>query len=148
MGVRQWWDLRVAKRGRTRSRSALCGVLAFDQNLGLWPALLGGIGWIVAFDHGGYLLRRRYGARMLASVATLERRRGHTARLCKPLRALAGDAGLTAAAYPVFTVVNAVSALVLGAASVGSGYSAHSCGAPPRASRRGSAWVSWGRWSQ
>ncbi len=54
MGVRQWWDLRVAKRGRTRSRSALCGVLAFDQNLGLWPALLGGIGWIVAFDHGGY----------------------------------------------------------------------------------------------
>ena len=46
------------KHAVSRSGAAVCGVIGFHHHVGVWPALLGAVGWLIAFDHVGYLLRR------------------------------------------------------------------------------------------
>ena len=115
---------RVAKRGFSRAGSALCGVRGFEQHLGLWPALLGGVGWLLASDHAGYLLRRCYAARIRARLAPWPTKGPTRRRLIAALHALIGDPRRDRAdSYPVFALVNAASALIWGSAFVGAGYS-------------------------
>jgi hypothetical protein len=81
---------RVPKRGFTRGGNTVCGVLGFQQHLGLWPALLGGVGWLVASDHAGYLLRRRYGAQMRARLSRWQPKGPAHRQLLASLDMLAG----------------------------------------------------------
>lgn len=114
---------RVANRGFTRGGSALCGVLGFEQHLGLWPALLGGVGWLIASDHAGYLLRRRYAERMRARLSRWHPKDRAHGRLIASLHVLVGDPRrVGAVSYPLFALINAASALVWGSAFVGAGY--------------------------
>ncbi len=54
------------KHAVSRSGAAVYGVIGFHHHVGVWPALLGAVGWLIAFDHVGYLLRRRYSDRAQA----------------------------------------------------------------------------------
>jgi hypothetical protein len=116
-------DFRVSKRGFTRGGSTLCGVLGFQQHLGLWAALLGGVGWLIASDHAGYLLRRRYGPRMRARLSRWQPKGPAHNQLLASLHMLAGDSRRVAAtSYPVFALLNAGNASLWGSTFVGGGY--------------------------
>jgi hypothetical protein len=97
-------------------------VLGFEQHLGVWPALLGGIGWLIASDQAGYLVRRRYGTRVWAWLS----RRQPNGRACRWLlacsRKVVGEPHRHTASYRIFVVINTVGAVVWGAAFVGAGY--------------------------
>jgi hypothetical protein len=99
-------------------------VLGFQQHVGLWLSLLGGVGWLVASDHAGYLLRRRYGAHLRVRLSRWQAKGSVLQRpLVLTLHMLSGDARRVAAAsYPVFALVNAGSALLWGSTFVGVGY--------------------------
>jgi hypothetical protein len=111
-----------AKHGVSRSGTTVCGVIGFEQHMGVWPALLGAIGWLIAFDHIGYLLRRRYGD---IARAWLSRGRSKGWARCRPMNYLCkwlGDPGWAGASYRTFLQNNTASAVVWGAAFVGVGY--------------------------
>jgi hypothetical protein len=114
---------RVAKSGITRGGSALCGVFGFQQHLGLGSALLGGLGWLIAADHAGFLLRRRYGPRIQARLRRWQTNRRLPTRLSALLHArVVLPDHLARTPYRVFALVNTIAALVWGAAFVGTGY--------------------------
>ena len=114
---------RVGKRGITRSGSALCGVVGFEQHLGLWSALIGGVGWLIALDHGGYFLRRRYGARTKVRLSGWQPTRPGARLLRALLHRLIGDPrAIRTISYPRFAFIHAASALVWGSVFVGVGY--------------------------
>jgi hypothetical protein len=114
---------RVAKSGITRSGSALCGVLGFQQHLGLGSAVLGGLGWLIASDHAGFLLRRRYGPRIQAHVRRWQSKSRLPTRLIAPLHARVALPGhLAKTPYRVFALINTIGAVVWGAAFVSAGY--------------------------
>lgn len=114
---------RVVKRGITRSGSALCGVVGFEQHLGLWSALIGGVDWLIAMDHGGYFLRRRYGARTKVRLSGWQPTRPGARLLRAVLHRLIGDPrAIRAISYARFAFIDAASALVWGSVFVGFGY--------------------------
>jgi hypothetical protein len=85
--------------------------------------LLGGVGWLVASDHAGYLLRRRYGAQMRARLSRWQPKGPAHKQLLASLHMLAGDSRRVAAtSYPVFALLNAGNASVWGSTFVGAGY--------------------------
>jgi membrane protein DedA with SNARE-associated domain len=114
---------RVAKPGFTRCGSAVCGVLGFEQHLGLAMALAGGVGWLIGSDHVSFLLRRRYGA---WAGAHLKRRQPNgrvDARVVSLLRGLVVlPRHLATTPYRVFALINLVSATGWGIAFVWTGY--------------------------
>jgi hypothetical protein len=114
---------RVAKSGIARSGSALCGVIGFQQHLGLGSAVVGGLGWLIASDHAGFLLRRRYGPRIQARVRRWQSKSRLPTRLIAPLHARVVLRGhLAKTPYRVFAVINTIGAVVWGAAFVSAGY--------------------------
>jgi hypothetical protein len=114
---------RVAKSGITRSGSALCGVVGFQQHLGLGSAALGGLGWLIASDHAGFLLRRRYGPGIQARVRRWQSKSRLPTRLIAPLHArIALPGHLAKTPYRVFALINTLGAVVWGAAFVSAGY--------------------------
>ncbi len=114
---------RVAKRGVTRIGSALCGVFGFQQHLGLWTALFGGVGWLVVSDQAGFLLRRRYGTRLRARLSRWKSRGRLRPRLAASLQVMVAlPEHLGATPYRVFALINTVGAVAWGALFVGIGY--------------------------
>jgi hypothetical protein len=114
---------RVAKSGITRGGSALCGVFGFQQHLGLGSALLGGLGWLIAADHAGFLLRRRYGPRIQARLRRWQANRRLPTRLIALLHArLVLPDHLARTPYRVFALINTIGALAWGAPFVWTGY--------------------------
>ncbi|MDT5161807.1 MAG: hypothetical protein QOC90_2117 [Mycobacterium sp.] len=113
----------VAKSGITRSGSALCGVIGFQQHLGLGSAVVGGLGWLIASDHAGFLLRRRYGPGIQARVRRWQSKSRLPTSLIAPLHARVVLRGhLAKTPYRVFAVINTIGAVVWGAAFVSAGY--------------------------
>jgi hypothetical protein len=130
---------RITPPGVRRSGSALCGILGFQQHLSLWLPMLGGIGWIIASDNAGYLLRRRFGARLAKLRSEWQPRTSLRRRVRTSLHAMTGDprAG-SAVSYRMFALVNGAHAVVWGSAFVGMGYLFMACwdSAPPDWTRR------------
>lgn len=113
---------RRAMRGVPRIGSAVCGVLGFEQQLGLGLALLGGVGGLIGSDHVGYVLRRRYADRARARLTRWQPKRRVHRWLIALLHLLVGDPRRLSASYRAFAVTNTVSAVVWGGAFVGVGY--------------------------
>jgi membrane protein DedA with SNARE-associated domain len=97
-------------------------VLGFEQHLGVWPALLGGIGWLIVSDQAGYLLRRRYGARLWARLSRWQPPGRVNRCLRASFRSVVGQPSRHTASYRRFVVINTVGAVAWGAAFVGAGY--------------------------
>ncbi len=113
----------VAKSGLTRSGSTLCGVVGFQQHLGLGSALLGGLGWLIASDHAGFLLRRRYGPRIQLHLRRWQPTRRLPTWLIGMLHVRAVLSGrLASTPYRVFALINTIGAVGWGAAFVWTGY--------------------------
>ncbi len=114
---------RVAKRPAARCGAALYGVLGFAPARGVVAGLLGGVAWLIAADHAGYALRRRWGprvvARLPASPATAAPATAVTARLTVLLKALISPPEV---GYRVFVLSSTGGAVVWAAAFVGVGY--------------------------
>ncbi len=114
---------RVAKRASARCGAALYGVLGFAPARGVVAGLLGGVAWLIAADHAGYALRRRWGprvvARLPASPATAAPATAVTARLTVLLKALISPPEV---GYRVFVLSSTGGAVVWAAAFVGVGY--------------------------
>lgn len=106
----------------SRSGAAVCGVIGFHHHVGVWPALLGAVGWLIAFDHVGYLLRRRYSDRAQAWLSQWQPTGWASSRLVNSVREWVADPSRVGAAYLTFVVNNTASAVVWGAAFAGLGY--------------------------
>lgn len=87
-----------------------------------WPALLGAVGWLIAFDQVGYLLRRRYTDRAQAWLSQWQPTGRASSRLVNAVHKWVADPSRESAAYRTFVVNNTASALVWGAAFAGLGY--------------------------
>jgi membrane protein DedA with SNARE-associated domain len=111
-----------AKHALSRSGAAVCGVIGFHQHMGIWPALLGAIGWLIAFDHIGYLLRRRYSDRVRAWLSRWHPIGWAGSRLVNSVRKWVADPSRMRASYRTFVVDNTANATVWGSAFVGVGY--------------------------
>jgi membrane protein DedA with SNARE-associated domain len=110
------------KHALSRSGAAVCGVIGFHHHLGVWPALMGAIGWLIAFDHVGYLLRRRYSDRAQAWLSQWQPTGRASSRLVNSLHKWVADPSRVAAAYRTFVVNNTASAVAWGGAFAGVGY--------------------------
>ena len=114
---------RVAKPGFTRCGSATCGVIGFQQHLGLGVAVLGGVGWLIGSDHASFLLRRRCGAWAGGLLARLRSPGRVRARLVCLLRSVVLlPSHLAATPYGVFARINLIGAAGWGIAFVWTGY--------------------------
>jgi membrane protein DedA with SNARE-associated domain len=110
------------KHAVSRSGAAVCGVIGFHHHVGVWPALLGAVGWLIASDHVGYLLRRRYSDRAQAWLSQWRPTGWASSRLVNSVHKWVADPRRVGAGYRTFVVNNTASAVVWGAAFVGVGY--------------------------
>jgi membrane protein DedA with SNARE-associated domain len=111
-----------AKHAVSRSGAVVCGVIGFYHHMGVWSALLGAIGWLIVFDHVGYLLRRRYSDRARAWLSQRHPIGRAGGQLVNALHSWVGDPGGASAAYRTFVVNNTATAVVWGTAYAAVGY--------------------------